>query len=131
MKWFKKDTDGGKDSNSIAYFLCEIKSAITILLLKFSGKSREVFHEHAFHCVGWVLKGELRETLIDGRTYTYKPSIFPFFVGRRDFHQVDSVTPDSWVFSIRGPWKKTWREADQDTLDTWSLTHGRKVYEVT
>ncbi len=126
MKFFKKMTDGGPESNSIGYFFCEIKSLFSIVLLKFTGKTREVFHEHAFHCLGWVVKGEIKETLIDGRTFTHTPSFIPFLVSRRDYHQVDSITPTTWVFSIRGPWKDTWRECKDDLSDNYELTHGRK-----
>lgn len=126
MKLFKKMTDGGPESNSVGYFLCEIKSVISIVFLRFRGQSREVFHEHAFHCLGWLLKGELRETLIDGREYLRKPSWKPFFVGRRDFHQVSPLTHTAWVFSIRGPWKSKWREAKVDGTDQYELTNGRK-----
>lgn len=125
MKFFKKMTDGGPLSNSVGYFLFEIKSLASAVVLKFEGKSREVFHEHAFHCIGWVLKGELREVLYDGREYSYRPSIFPFLVSRRDYHQVHSVTPTTWVFSIRGPWKKTWRECSEDKTDEYVLSNGR------
>lgn len=126
MKFLSKSTDGGPESNSIGYWLIEVKALFSILLIKFSGKSRDVYHEHAFHCISWVLHGELKETLIDGREYVYRPSIIPFFVGRRDYHQVDSVTPTTWVFTIRGPWKKKWRESKVDGSDSYFLTHGRK-----
>lgn len=131
MKLFKKMTDGGPESNSVGYWLIEAKSFLSILLLRFKGKSREVYHEHAFHCIGWVLKGELLETLIDGRRYSYKPSFKPFFVGRRDYHQVDSVAPETWVFSIRGPWKKKWRERSVDGTDEYYLTNGRRKIKIT
>ena len=130
MKLFKKMTDGGPDSNSIGYFLCEFKELFSVVLLKFSGKSREVFHEHAFHCIGWLIKGELREVLIDGREYKRTPSFKPFFVGRRDYHQVHTTTPEAWVFSIRGPWKKTWRECSEELTDSYLLSNGRKRIEV-
>lgn len=126
MKIFKKMTDGGKESNSIGYFLIELKSLFSIVLLKFTGKSREVYHEHAFHCIGWVLKGKIEETLIDGRKYTYTPSLKPFFVGRRDYHQVNCLSGTCWVFSIRGPWKNKWRECSEDLTDSYVLTHGRE-----
>lgn len=125
MKFFTKMTDGGPDSNSVAYTLFEIKALASVLLLRFKGKSREVFHEHAFHCLGWVLKGELKEVLYDGREYFHKPSFLPFLVSRRDYHQVHSVSPETWVFTVRGPWKKTWRECAQDKTDQYVLTNGR------
>lgn len=130
MKFLKKMTDGGPLSNSVGYCLFEIKKLASVLLLRFEGQSREVFHEHAFHCLGWVLKGEIREVMYDGREYMHKPSIFPFLVSRRDFHQVHSVTPVSWVFTIRGPWKRTWRECSQDKSDQYTLSNGRVKVEV-
>ena len=127
MKLFKKMTDGGPDSNSIGWFLIESKALLSVVFLKFTGKTREVFHEHAFHSIAWLLKGVLLEKLIDGRTKVYYPSWKPFMISRRDFHQVSvPYGGPAYVFSFRGPWKKTWKEAAQDGSDTYTLTHGRK-----
>jgi hypothetical protein len=125
VKFFQKMTDGGPDSNSVGYMLCEIKPLFSIGLLKFTGKTREVFHEHAFHCLGWVLKGVIEETMIDGRKFKHTPSLLPFLVSRRDFHQVNCLSGTAWVFTIRGPWKSKWREATQDRTEQYELTNGR------
>lgn len=124
MKLFKKMKDGGPESTVTGYWLVEIKSLLSACLLKFEGKSREMFHTHAFNCFSWVIKGELTETMIDGSVKTYKPSIFPFVTRREDFHKVDS-DKTTWVLTFRGPWKSKWMELDPNNEDISVLTHGR------
>lgn len=117
MKFFKKMKDGGAESTVTGYWLVEIKSLFSIVLLKFEGKSREAYHSHAFNCINWLLKGKLNEDRMWHHTVTqinhdykvYTPSWKPFFILRDDFHKVDS-DETSWVLSIRGPWSKTWEE---------------------
>lgn len=134
MKFFKRMKDGGPESSVTGYWLIEIKSLFSIVLLKFEGKSREAFHEHAFDCINW-LKGELVEHVHPSkntpdhkrgkRQIIYKSSLLPFIIRRGDFHKVDSIGT-SWVLSFRGPWSKTWKEylPNEDRYRT--LTHGRK-----
>jgi hypothetical protein len=122
LDWRK---DGGEKSTVSGFFFIAIKPLFSIVLLRFDGDSREAFHTHAFHCISWVVKGELHEEMRDGRTYTIKPSFLPFLTTRKDFHKVSSVTPESWVFSIRGPWKKEWMEHLPLENRDRTLTHGR------
>jgi hypothetical protein len=132
MKFFKKMKDAGTESTVTGYWLVEIKSLFSIVLLKFEGKSREAYHEHAFNCINWLLKGELHEdrmwyhtvNQISHEYRNYSPSWKPFFILRRDWHKVDS-NKTSWVLSIRGPWNKTWREYLPDENKERTLTHGR------
>lgn len=123
MLFFKKNKDGGKDSNTTAYWLCEIKSLFSIGLLKFEGKSREVYHNHAFNCIGFVVKGKLTEERIDKpvRVFTPRCGFFPIY--RDEYHKVssDGIT---WVFTIRGSWHNTWNEIHKKFKLT--LTNGRK-----
>jgi len=123
MLFFKKNKDGGKESNTTAYWLCEIKSMFSIGLLKFEGKSREVYHNHAFDCIGLVLKGKLTEERIGlpNRIFTIKSGFFPIY--KNEFHKVssDGIT---WVFTIRGRWNPIWNEIHKDFNLT--LTNGRK-----
>ena len=125
MKLLTKMKDGGPKSSVTGYFLVEIKSLFTLVLLCFNGKSREAYHTHAFHSLAWVLRGELLEEMIDGRTFTHKPSVFPIFVGRRDFHRVSSVPEKTWVLNIRGPWSKYWNEFENSKIT--KLGHGREI----
>lgn len=122
---FDKRKDGGEESSVTGYFILAIKPLFSIVLLRFDGESREAFHTHAFNCISWVLSGELREEMRDGRIYKLKRSLVPFLTTRKDFHKVSSVTDRSWVLSIRGPWANTWMEhlplEDRDR----TLTHGR------
>jgi hypothetical protein len=117
--------DGGAESTVTGYWLIEIKSLFSIVLLKFEGKSREAYHEHAFNCWNWLIKGELVEHLFGGGRRYYEPSTRPFFIGRKDYHKVNSITPTSWVLSFRGPWKSTWKEYLPNEGRERTLTHGR------
>ena len=125
MKLFKKMKDGGAESTVTVYWLIEAKRVVSILVLKFEGRSREAFHNHAFNCFSWVLKGQLTETMLDGTVKYYKPSIFPFVTTREDFHKVDS-DGTSYVLTFRGPWLKTWNEFTDKYI---TLTDGRKIVD--
>jgi hypothetical protein len=138
MKFLKKMKDGGAESSVTGYWLVEIKSLFSIVLLKFEGESRDAYHEHAFNCVNWLIKGQLLESVRaeDRTNYKpgeikaasirfYKPSWKPFFIGRDRFHKVDSCKT-SWVLSFRGPWSNTWKEYLPAEERYRTLTHGRK-----
>ena len=113
MKFLTVCKDGGPESTVTAI---EIKSLFSIMFLKFEGRSRDVFHTHAFNCISWLLKGRLTEWFMDYVFYDYYPSWRPIRTYRHTRHKVDS-DGTSWVFTIRGPW-----------LDgNQTLTHGRKV----
>ena len=124
MKLFKKMKDGGPESTVTGYWLIEAKSLFSIAILRFDGKSREAFHNHAFNCFSWVLKGKLTETMLDGRVREYKASFMPFITTREDFHKVDS-DGRTFVLTFRGPWAKLWKESVNGKLIT--LTNGRKI----
>lgn len=133
MKLFKKMKDGGDESSVTGYWLIECKWLFSIVLLRFEGKSREAYHEHAFNSINWLLDGVLKETHLNKvDPYFYIPSWRPFKVLREDFHKVDSIGYDdpAWVLSFRGPWRKTWKEFIPETGKYRTLTHGRKeVYD--
>lgn len=132
MKVLKHMKDGGPDSNVSGYFLVEIKSLFSVVLLHFSQGSREAYHSHAFGAISWLIKGKLREFVLTGKpvalgsTKGYSPSFKPITTPRSRFHKVFSVG-DSWALSFRGPWKKNWQEYLPKTGETVILTHGRKV----
>ncbi len=123
MKLFKKCKDGGPESTVTGYWLVEAKKLLSVVLLKFENGSRDAFHEHAFDSVNWVLWGRVREEHIDGHVVEHRPSLWPVLTPKDTFHKVVSEGT-TWVFSIRGPWRDTWREYVNDTLIT--LTHGRR-----
>lgn len=143
MKFLSKSKDGGAESTVWAYWLFEIKSLFSIVLLKFENGSRDAYHNHAFNCISWVLKGKLVEHVKEtspagvfrGESYpsldwdfinTYKPSLRPVFTYRDTMHKVVSEGT-TWVVSFRGPWSKTWKEVVQGEEIT--LTSGRKVVD--
>lgn len=130
MKFFRKAKDGGPKSTVTGYWLVEVKSLFSIVLLKFEDGSRDEFHDHAFHSLNWVLKGRVNEQALEGEMrqyeYEYGPSLKPVVTRRDRFHRVVS-RGTTWVFSLRGPWKRTWHEWDPKTRKLTTLTHGRKV----
>lgn len=130
MKFFKKMKDGGAESTVTGYWLVEIKSLFSIVLLRFDGWSRDAFHNHAFNSLSWVLCGNLQETMYAGYIKYHRASWLPFITRKEDFHKVDSIAGDgkgtSWVLSIRGPWSKTWKEYLPNEGRERTLTHGRK-----
>jgi len=146
VKFLELSKDGGPESSVWAYWLFEIKSVASVALLRFDGASRDAYHSHAFDCVSWVLRGELREhrLLVNRRAVTlgtphpfygsisaeYTPSLAPVITRRDHLHRVDSVRKDgpTWVLTLRGPWADTWREWTR-ARGYETLTHGRKTVE--
>jgi predicted metal-dependent enzyme (double-stranded beta helix superfamily) len=128
MKWLEWCKDGGPDSNVSGLFVVEIKSLFSIVLLKFANGSREAFHEHAFNALSWVLRGKLVEDNTNWVVNTYTPSLLPIFTKRSTFHRVVSIG-DTWVISLRGPWRKQWREYIPATRELLTLTNGRTVVQ--
>lgn len=129
MKLFKYMKDGGMESRVSGLYFIEIKSWFSVVLLHFATGSREAYHSHAFDAVSWVLKGELHEKMLGGGVNVYTPSVKSISTLRSTFHQVVSIG-DTWVFSFRGPWSKTWREflpAEEMFGKFQTLTHGRTV----
>ena len=124
MKFFKKMKDGGGESTVTGYWLIEMKSLVSIVLLKFEGESRDAYHEHAFNCLNWLISGNLYEMQLNGKHRWWTPSLIPFIIRRTDFHKVDSGGI-SWVLSLRGPWVKTWKEYLPEENRERILTNGR------
>ena len=126
MKLFQKAKDGGPDSRVTGYWLIELKSLFSIVLLRFDDGSRDAYHSHAFTSVSWVLKGALLE-LLDrmpcGGFHYYERSPVPILTRRSTFHKVVSYGT-TWVLSFRGPWSDTWQEYT-DKNGNVTLTHGR------
>ena len=124
MKFLSYGKDGGPESTVSGFWFVEIKPLFSIVLLKFEEGSRDAYHEHAFNSVSWLLKGVLREEHLRGTRINYHvPGWLPIITKRDTYHQVKSLGT-SWVFSIRGPWAKTWKEYRPTGEVT--LTNGRK-----
>lgn len=131
FSFLRKAKDGGAESTVTGFWLVEIKRLFSLVFLRFDGASREAFHNHAFTSLSWVLRGELRETMLDGSVRQHRASPLPFVTTRSDFHRVDSVTDHTWVFSIRGPWRSTWEEWRPLERSFVTLTNGRREIERT
>lgn len=125
MKLFKWCKDGGPESTVSGFFFVEIKSLFSIVLLRFSNGSRDAYHDHAFNCISWVLKGQLSELLLHSSKHIiYTPSLKPVITKRDTFHKVVS-SGTTWVISFRGPWSKTWNEYHPSTEEHVTLSNGR------
>ena len=113
MKMFFKAKDGGKDSFVTGYWLIECKSLFSIVLLRFDPGSREVYHNHAFNALSWVISGSIEEhTLHSWVPNIHLGSLIPIYTSRTTFHKVYGKAEKTWIISFRGPWSKTWKEYD-------------------
>lgn len=131
MKFLEVTKDGGPRSKVWAHWLIEIKGLFSIVLLRFENGSREAFHNHAFNCFSWVLKGKLREEFMYS-TYSsleHHASFKPFITKKSYYHKVASHGR-TWVLSFRGPWSKTWKETNEDNIEQ-TFTHGRILLKET
>ena len=126
MKFCKIMKDGGKESVVWGFFLVEIKSLFSIVILKFEDGSRDAYHNHAFHAFSWVLRGKLKEEHIDKPTNHIFPSWVPFLTKRDCFHKVTSFG-NTYALTFRGPWAKTWNEYHPQTDEHITLSDGRKI----
>jgi hypothetical protein len=134
MKLFFKSKDGGKESNVIGYWLIEWKNVFSIVLLCFDEGSREVFHNHAFNAISWILTGKLCECIKEDGSYYYKylkPSCIPLYTSRDRMHKVEGIADKTWVLSFRGPWNKTWNEFFEHNNKYHTLTNGRIIVDET
>ena len=126
MKLFRKAKDGGPNSTVTGYWLIEWKRLFSVVLLRFDNGTRDDFHSHAFNSLNWVLRGNVREEYPGSSVFTtYRPSWRPVKTLRSMLHRVRSIGT-TWVFSIRGPWSKTWQEYNESTHEWSTLTHGRQ-----
>ena len=127
MRLFETAPDGGKNSGVTGFFLIEIKSLFSIVLLSFRPNTRENYHSHAFNALTWTLAGDGQEERLvpGGRKWrSYWPSIFPKYTPKHNIHKVH-VARRLVALSIRGPWQDTWNEVTP-AGKMITLTHGRK-----
>lgn len=123
MRFFSKAADGGPDSGVTGYFIIEIKSLFSIVVLKFDKGTRDAYHNHAFNAVTLWLSGEILEHHKSGKTEYFTGGMFKY-TPRKTFHKIEALDT-AWALTIRGPWKSTWNEFRKTKLVT--LTHGRKI----
>jgi hypothetical protein len=121
-----KRKDGGSESPVDAYFLIEIKDWFSIAILKFNKGGREAYHTHAFDAYTWFLKGNLVEEDVNGESYVYERSLVPKKTLKSKNHRVKALS-DSWCFTIRGKWDKTWTEYNETLDETTVFSDGRVV----
>ena len=128
MKLFSIAKDGGPESHVTGFFLVEIKSLFSVVILKFSKGTREAYHSHAFNAWTLWLKGDVLEEFPDftpthwgAGEWKYTPKEF--------FHRTRALV-DSYAISIRGPWDPTWQEYLENEDKYTTFTDGRKVVAV-
>lgn len=145
MKILSWGKDGGEKSKVWGFWLLEIKSLFSIVILRFEEGSRDAYHEHAFNCASLVW-GHLEEHHLDkrqgeARIETHRSlGLIPAFVKtyRDTFHKTVSKGT-TYALSFRGPWSNTWREYVPCTNEEEyaglyggnqkTLTHGRRVVD--
>jgi hypothetical protein len=125
MKLLKVMKDGGPKSHVTGFFLIEIKSLFSVVLLKFGKGTREAYHSHAFDAATLWIKGHVTEHLLDGTSRDWAAGDLKY-TARNCFHKVFAHV-DSYAVSVRGPWAKTWKEYLPAEDKFVTLTHGRKV----
>lgn len=134
VKFFQSAHDGGEKSGVTGFFLVEIKSLFSVVVLRFKPGSREAFHSHAFNAVTWFVKGKVVEHRIDTvnpgnvTLKEFTPSWKPKFTKRENHHKVYSVG-ESVAVSFRGPWVDQWREYLPSLKRFVTLTHGRQIVQ--
>ena len=123
-RMFYRKHDGGSQSGVRGYFLIEWKPLFSIGLLNFSEGSREAYHNHAFPAITFWIKGSVIEKKLNGSYSLFKgfPSR-PKYTPRSNCHKVIGLE-NSWAFTIRGVWNKTWFEIRDEKKIT--LKHGRE-----
>lgn len=124
MRLFTIRKDGGSESRVTGYFLVEIKSLFSIVLLRFDPGTRPAYHTHAFNTWSWRIKGRLVEREMGHGPIAGRSLPRLIYTPRSMFHQVESLGT-SWVLSFRGPWKRHWCEYTEGKTNV--LAHGRKV----
>lgn len=128
MKLFRKSHDGGKDSGVTGYFIVELKSFFSIVILRFSKGTRDAYHSHAFNAFTFWLKGSIKEhDPLLPKPEIYKTGQFKY-TPRNKMHMVEAMET-TWAISIRGPWKESWYELKNGKII--ELTHGRNVVSET
>ena len=127
MKFFSISKDGGPESHVTGFFVVEIKSLFSIVVLKFTKGTRENFHSHAFNALTLWLSGEVCEEYPDGKGRPWHPGDWKF-TPKKMMHRVRALV-NSYAISFRGPWDPTWEEYNAKTQEFTVLTHGRNVVE--
>ena len=131
MKFLFKSKDGGPQSPVTGYWLVEIKSLFSIVLLHFGKGGREAFHSHAFNAVTLWLKGRVFEHIFNPVTKATETRGWQIgqlkYTPRAHMHRI--TTPDgAWALSLRGPWVMRWQEYSARTHQVATrMTPGRQI----
>ena len=122
-----KRPDGGKGSGVKSWGL-EFKGLFSIVLLRFSPNNRENYHSHAFNAITFWLKGRVSELRRDSGTLEIKNyhQGRVKYTSRSNLHKI-KCWDTAWCISLRGPWSDTWKEYNETTGETITLTKGRRI----
>lgn len=127
MKFLSFAKDGGPESHVTGFFLIEIKSLFSVVILQFKEGTREAYHSHAFNALTFWLTAAAYEEFPNGKSQYWSGGKWKF-TPRNLMHRVRAIV-DSYALSFRGPWKDTWEEYSEATGKTSVLTHGRLVID--
>lgn len=126
MKFLQWGTDGGKESGVNGFWLFEIKSLFSLVILFFNKGTRENYHSHAFNAYTFFIYGEIEEQILNSNTKIWKPSIYPKYTPKSRFHRVKALEKTCCI-SFRGPWQKYWYEYSPKNNQYLLLTNKRKI----
>lgn len=127
MRFMELSKDGGPESHVDGFYLIEIKSLFSIVLLRFRKGTREAYHSHAFNAVTFWLKGIAYELVLGDRASRWTAGMVKY-TSRDCFHKVVAAT-ETWALSFRGPWSKTWKEYLPESREFVTLANGRQVVD--
>ena len=126
MKFLQWGTDGGKESGVRGFWICEIKSLFSIVILFFNKGTRENYHSHAFNAYTFFISGKVEEQLLNGNVNIWKPSLYPKYTSRSIFHRVKALE-NTCAICFRGPWQKYWYEYSPKNKEYFLLTNNRII----
>ena len=127
MRFMQRAPDGGKDSGVDGFFVIEIKSLFSIVVLRFRpGAKRENYHSHAFNALTIWLSGRAKEEVLGGASRYFPLDGRIKWTPRSLIHRYIPQRV-SWCITFRGPWTRTWTEYAPRTNEILTLTHGRKI----
>ena len=126
MKFLQWGTDGGKNSGVIGFWICEIKTFFSIVILHFNKGTRENYHSHAFNAYTFFIYGRIEEQLLNGNINIWKPSLYPKYTPRSTFHRVKALE-NTLCISFRGSWFNYWYEYSPNNNEYILLTNNRKI----
>jgi len=129
---YKKINLGTLNTQELTLF--EWKPLCSIKLFYFNpGISQEIYHNHSFSAISFLLYGNYMERFIDPKTKKSweKPRNRSriITIPRSQFHQI-TKSEGCLTLMITGPWTDTYQEYKIDANELIISTHGRKIISI-